>query len=1055
MDPLTALGLAANVAQLVNYTMELLSVGREIYETGSSSTNEEFSVLANDFRSLTAKLKSSSSALGTSSDDELALCSLATKCVDVADKLTVQLDKLRVQPGQNSNWRTLRYTLSTVWGQDKVNAMVKQLERFRSEVEFRMTVMVKNNMDKTLVRMDERFTLLDKQSQTIIQELLNGSRKLDASFETRVEGVHRRHDQTDVLAQRLHQETMNAINSLNNLSLGAAGISATITSISDFQPQPRIGKYDLDTAKLMFLHMLEFRHIFEREDEIADSHSRTFQWIINPIQNKEDCNFSPLRPWLEAGDGCYWVNGKAGSGKSTLIKFLRKSLEVEKILTDWADQSQLVIASFYAWRGGTEMQRSHEGLLRWLLFKILENRRELIPLCFPDDFENVKEGITLIGDVVISMHLLRKAFLALSSLCLPLKIFFFVDGLDEFDGDLVVICKLLRQLSANPMFKILVSSRPIPACLEVFQGFPSLRLQDLTYDDIKSYVIDNIGEHQRLAILRAEEPDAAEELVQSILSKASGVFLWVTLVVKSLLEGFRNYDRIGDLQKRVNELPQELQELYLHMFQKMELRYQKEASRLLQLVIHIMEVQDERPLTVLHLYLAEDGRLTQAINATVKVFEPQKLQAKCEAMEGRIRSRYCGLVEVVKKRSNSDYPCMDWEVHVLHKSVLEFLRSRQIWAHLVSLTQIFEPNESSMAAKLVEIKVLPPAEETVAVVEDEKLICTVYSAKGASGRLWDCLSYCRLQESLTGCPQTSFLDEVERVIRLRSDMFRTYDPRQKFLCLILEAGLLSHFRVLIDRDPVEVWRQLDPIAVLTRLIRAFAGPKFRHSTGIGDLAGTYVEIVEIVFSYVKSHDTYLDGLKMLWYETCFFIKEEVEIKYTNWMEDQTYFENLKCFLRIIECFLLTEINLNSFSYGLNVSSRGAPIVSLDKWLSKLSSISSQDPNGMTIARKIERIRQMLLEHEIKHMDLQTQSLTSAKQWPIWLELHYHEPSVAQVAVEPSKTTSPRSSITQRILKDKHRHLERFLSKHEVTPLSRTRRYDDIFFLKRAPSCVLL
>ena len=71
MDPLTALGLAANVAQLVNYTMELLSVGREIYETGSSSTNEEFSVLANDFRSLTAKLKSSSSALGTSSDDEL------------------------------------------------------------------------------------------------------------------------------------------------------------------------------------------------------------------------------------------------------------------------------------------------------------------------------------------------------------------------------------------------------------------------------------------------------------------------------------------------------------------------------------------------------------------------------------------------------------------------------------------------------------------------------------------------------------------------------------------------------------------------------------------------------------------------------------------------------------------------------------------------------------------------------------------------------------------------------------------------------------------------
>jgi hypothetical protein len=48
--------------------------------------------------------------------------------------------------------------------------------------------------------------------------------------------------------------------------------------------------------------------------------------------------------------------------------------------------------------------------------------------------------------------------------------------------------------------------------------------------------------------LRQIDTEYADNLTREIVTKASGVFLWVKLAVHSLLDGFTNRDCISDLQ---------------------------------------------------------------------------------------------------------------------------------------------------------------------------------------------------------------------------------------------------------------------------------------------------------------------------------------------------------------------------------------------------------------------------------------------------------------------------------------------------------------------------
>jgi hypothetical protein len=86
------------------------------------------------------------------------------------------------------------------------------------------------------------------------------------------------------------------------------------------------------------------------------------------------------------------------------------------------------------------------------------------------------------------------------------------------------------------------ASNTIPCC--------GLRLRDLTYSNIKNFVVDKMHANRAFSDLQVLEPQTACELVQAIINKADGVFLWAHIVVRSLLNGLRNRDTVSDLWRR-------------------------------------------------------------------------------------------------------------------------------------------------------------------------------------------------------------------------------------------------------------------------------------------------------------------------------------------------------------------------------------------------------------------------------------------------------------------------------------------------------------------------
>jgi hypothetical protein len=128
------------------------------------------------------------------------------------------------------------------------------------------------------------------------------------------------------------------------------------------------------------LESLSFPNIDDREEEIAEPYARTFQWLLDdtPSGNWRRDGFVK---WIDSDESqVYWICGKAGSGKSTLMKNLHKSPKLREDLVKWAGSEKIVIAGFFCYsRGSSALQKSREGLLRSVTYQILVQRKDLVP----------------------------------------------------------------------------------------------------------------------------------------------------------------------------------------------------------------------------------------------------------------------------------------------------------------------------------------------------------------------------------------------------------------------------------------------------------------------------------------------------------------------------------------------------------------------------------------------------------------------------------------------------------------------------------------------------
>ena len=94
--------------------------------------------------------------------------------------------------------------------------------------------------------------------------------------------------------------------------------------------------------------------------------------------------------------GLYWATEKPGSGKSTLMKFLVGHEMTYKLLSQWAYDhgSELVLASHFFWNTGTHIQKSQDGLLRTILYRLALEWPEVVVDLVPDHFKTEISALT-------------------------------------------------------------------------------------------------------------------------------------------------------------------------------------------------------------------------------------------------------------------------------------------------------------------------------------------------------------------------------------------------------------------------------------------------------------------------------------------------------------------------------------------------------------------------------------------------------------------------------------------------------------------------------------
>lgn len=765
LDPITALGLASNIIQLVDFASKLLEKSTEIRRNGEAVDHGRLRAAAVDLENLSRSIKTSTSVPDNEHSDraaetpqETALVMLSEDCCAVANELIECLNTLKGKSNQTL-WSTFRQAIRTIWSKEKVMEMASTLENYRSELALRTLTLLNTKVGRNADAQERRLNTLEQQNYDVI-EAITISQKLGAREAASNRHLHEKtqHQLQEVIAAILTYANGDttaipypapqylAPESFLNGQAASRQVMRLQTRTQDNWSM-KSSVNDFEIVKNRVLDSLAFRTIRDRIDEVALAHRATFKWVFND-PTPQQRPWSNLLQWLREGDGCYWISGKAGSGKSTLMKHICYSEEASAALTSWAGEGQLLVASFFSWNLGSVLQKSHIGLLRSLLHDILEHCPYLIPTLLPKLCKAAVAG----QDVEPTFAELKTGIMNLARQnSTSLKICLFIDGIDEFDGDHAEISTLFTTIASSSI-KIVLTSRPIPTCVDVFSDCPSLRLQDLTYHDIRLYTEEKVSSHRRWRELLDEEGEKAGKLIDDIVSKAEGVFLWVILAVASLLEGLRNYDKVSDLRRRLEILPPDLEDLYNHMLIKLEPLYRCQASRLLQIVYRHIEVESEQPFSALQISFADEEDPEYAFRRDLEPLTTNQKLARCRSVEGRLRSRCCGLVEVWQDwRENETTRLLKSRVMFLHRTVVEFLRKPDVQKGLTShlMGTDFHPSIALATGFLIDVK-----------TQSAPLTLNVFQCP-----TWEsmrrCLNFCRQEEKSTEYQFRRIVNELD------------------------------------------------------------------------------------------------------------------------------------------------------------------------------------------------------------------------------------------------------------------------------------------------------
>ncbi|KAJ5376499.1 hypothetical protein N7509_013385 [Penicillium cosmopolitanum] len=361
-----------------------------------------------------------------------------------------------------------------------------------------------------------------------------------------------------------------------------------------------------------------------------------------------------IRSWATDPDrkAVFWLQGMAGTGKST----------VSRTVARWLDGEGLLGGSFFFKKGGTDREDA-KRLFTTLTKQILER--------LPQLQEPVKRAIKEtrgIGSNNPQEQFNELLFKPLKSLNIglksPLILVVVIDALDECQvpADVAALFSTLPKLTdlKNVQLRVFITSRPEPP---VIKGFRSIGNDEIILHQIERSIIEHdisVFLRERFQRIRDDHGLAknwpGEETHKALVNMAVPLFIHAATIYRFInCEGELPNDRLQAILSSHSSDGME----------KIDGEYSKLTGIYLPVLKHIVSQKESRELRC----WMDDFR--RIVGATVLLFSPLSSVSLAKLIcsdKAKVQVRFSTLQSVVSVPKDSDAP-----VQLLHLSFREFL----------------------------------------------------------------------------------------------------------------------------------------------------------------------------------------------------------------------------------------------------------------------------------------------------------------------------------------------------------------------------------------------
>ena len=399
-------------------------------------------------------------------------------------------------------------------------------------------------------------------------------------------------------------------------------------------PGPLNADFEIECLKSLY-----FLNMDQREYLVESAATKTCTWLLS---------HEKYTAWLAQPHTLLWIVGKPGAGKSTLIRYaLQKS-----------SSNNDVVATFFFYGRGSDLQKSACGMFRSLLHQLLDQIPEFLSkfilICNKKRETKQKSESDCEWYETELRELLQDWILSASR---DRAIRIYLDALDEAGQEVAVKVvayfeELIERLHpTSPGLRICFSCRHYPVLTP--KNALKICVEEENHHDIGTYVRQRMTRHQ------LSDQEEGRKLEQEIIDKSSCIFQWVVLIIPIIIQSDNDGANVPKIRQKLKEIPRKLSDLYQHILSN--IRNPKRALQLMQWICFAMvplSLEELRYAMIVD--ISKDFRSLKECQSSVDFAETD------EQMRRTVNSLSGGLAETVEYKERQT-------VRFIHQSVNDYL----------------------------------------------------------------------------------------------------------------------------------------------------------------------------------------------------------------------------------------------------------------------------------------------------------------------------------------------------------------------------------------------